>query len=181
MGTNRKTFNVNVPAAKKMYDDIGVGNVRTYTTASFSSIKLTDVHPDSLLEKCIEVQVAVSGDSESDRMWMAVLPLRVDCVSGTPGSLELQGDMSILVFAGDHTTPIPSGIVAYHQGFDGQNVPIEQFRNLSREEATDVLRLYTVEEKKGIQQANHQFLATLNGMINKYRPQLLTFGQVTTE
>ena len=112
---------------------------------------------------------------------MAVLPLRVDCVSGTPGSLELQGDMSILVFAGDHTTPIPSGIVAYHQGFDGQNVPIEQFRNLSREEATDVLRLYTVEEKKGIQQANHQFLATLNGMINKYRPQLLTFGQVTTE
>lgn len=180
MGTNRKVCSVNVEAAKRMYEDIGTGNIRTYTTASFSITQLTDVHPNQLLEKCVEVRVAVSGDAGSDRVWMGVMPIRVDHVSGGGGELEMQGDMTLLVFYGDCTTPAASGIVAYHQGFAGQNVPFGECRNLTPQEATEVLRLDTVERKQVIQQAGPQFLSTFKCMVDKYRPVLLAYGQETT-
>jgi hypothetical protein len=181
MGTTRKVCGVNVEAAKKMYEDIGAGNVRTYTTASFSITQLTDVHPDRLLGKCVEVRVAVSGDPGSGCVWMGVMPFRVDHVAGGTGELEMQGDMTLLVFSGNHTTPAASGIVAYHQGFDGQNVPLCEYRNLTPEEATEVLRLDTVERKQEIQQAGPQFLSTFKCMVDKYRPDLLAYGRGTAD
>ncbi len=172
LGRKLKPCTVNMAAAKKLYEDIRTGNVYTYTTASFNILQLTDVHPPDLLEKCVGVRVAVSGDATGNKVWMGVMPLRVDDVANTKDALELQGDMTVLLFAGDHTTPAPSGIVAYHQGFPGQNVPLVQFSGVTRDEATEVLRLNLVEEKKDLRRADPQLLSTLRHTVDKVRPHL---------
>jgi len=170
MAPKTKLCNVNQAAAKKMLDDIGDGNVYTYNTASFSITQLTDVHPEDLLQKCVGVQVAVSGDAKGDQVWMGIMPLRVDGVKNGHGTLELQGDMTVLLFAGDQTTPAPSGVVAYHQGFDGQNVPLLQFSGVSREVATEALRFSQAEGKKELKHADAQLLSTLSQTVAKVRP-----------
>ena len=172
MAPKTKLCKVNPAAAKKMLEDIGTGNVYTYNTASFNITQLTDVHPEALLNKCVGVKVAVSGDGKGDQVWMGIMPLRVDGVANGHGALELQGDMAVLLFAGDHTTPAPSGVVAYHQGFDGQNVPLVQFSGVSREDATKVLRLNLTEGKKELKHADAQLLSTLSQTVDKVRPTL---------
>jgi hypothetical protein len=172
MAPKLKFCSVNTPSAKKMLEDIGSGNVCTYTTASFSITQLTDVHPEPFLQKCVGVQVAVSGDATGDQVWMGIMPMRVDRVANGEGRLELQGDMTVLLFSGSGTTPAPSGVVAYHQGFDGQNVPLTAFSGVHVVEATRALRANLVEEKKDLRQADPQLLSTLRQTVDKVRPEL---------
>ena len=175
-----KLSSVNIEAAKAMFEDIGRGNVQTYTTAAFNLIQLTDVIPERLLQKCVEVQVAVSGEPDGDKVWMGLMPLRVDQVANGNGALELQGDMAVVLFSGPSTTPASSGVVIYHAGYDGQNVPLIGMNNLTRESATDILRLHTQEQKRELGQATTQLLNALRFTVEVARPILLGSGQEST-
>jgi hypothetical protein len=172
MGLTLKICGVNVAAAKKMYEDIGQENFRTYTTASFSVTQLTNVHPDSLLRKCVGVHAAFSCDPDGDRVWLGLMPFRVDRVPHGVGALELQGDITVLVYAGDHTTPATTGIAIYHLNSEGQNVPLVQYETLTREQATELLRLGVKEGTKPLQHASTQFRNALVAAVERARPYL---------
>jgi hypothetical protein len=156
-----------------MYADVGLNNLRTYTTASFSVTQLTDVHPDHFLGKCVGVQAALSREPGGKRSWMGIMPLRVDRVPHEQGALELQGDVTVLLFPGDDATPATTGVAIYHLKSDGQNVPLFQYRDLPVEYATELLRLGLEEGNKPLQAASSQFLNAFRATVEQARPHLI--------
>jgi len=173
MGSTLKFFVGNRTAVQRIVRDVGIGMVCTYETATYNICSPIPVTPTRLLEKCVSVSVAVSGDPSSESTWVGIMPLRIDRVANTSGELELQGDMALLLCRGEGLEPEVSGLIAYHQGFDGQNVPLTQFSDMDPELATALMRnALEDKERQSLDKASPQVLATLHGMVGKHGSRL---------
>lgn len=169
MGTTLKFFATNRTAVQQIVRDVGVGMVCTYETATYNIFNPIPVTPTRLLEKCVNVSVAVSGDPSNGNTWVGIMPVRVDRVADTPGELELQGDMALLLCRGDGLEPVASGVIGYHQGFDGQNVRLMHFVDVEPELATAMLRnALSDKERRTLEKANPQVMSTLRGMVREH-------------
>lgn len=169
MGETLKFFTANRTAIQRIVREVGVGMVCTYQTATYNICNPISVTPTRLLEKCVNVSVAVSGDLSNGNTWVGIMPLRVDRVAHTPGELELQGDMALLLCRGEGLEPVASGVIGYHQGFDGQNVRLTQFVDMEPELATALMRnALNDKEKHSLEKASPQVIATLNGMVGQH-------------
>ena len=173
MGSTLKFFAGNHTAVQQIVRDVGIGMVCTYETATYNICNPIPVTPTRLLEKCVSVSVAVSGDSRSGNTWLGIMPLRIDRVANKSGALELQGDMALLLCRGVGLEPAVSGLIAYHQGFDGQNVPLTHFSDMDPELATALMRnVLEDKERRSLDKASPQVLATLHGMVGKHGSRL---------
>lgn len=169
MGTTLKFFAGNRTAVQQIVREVGIGMVCTYETASYNICNPIAVTPTRLLEKCVNVSVAVSGDPSSGNTWVGIMPLRVDRVAQTRGELELQGDMALLLCRGEDLEPVASGVIGYHQGFDGQNVRLTQFVDMEPEIATAMMRNALIDkDMRSLERASPQVIAALNGMVSEH-------------
>jgi len=169
MGTTLKFFAANRTAVQQIVRDVGIGMVCTYETATYNIFNPIPVTPTRLLEKCVNVSVAVSGDPSNGNTWVGIMPVRVDRVAGTPGELELQGDMALLLCRSEGLEPVASGVIAYHQGFDGQNVRLTQFVDIEPGLATALMRnALNDKDSRSLEKASPQVVATLHGMVSEH-------------
>jgi hypothetical protein len=169
MGSTLKFFAGNRTAVQQIVRDVGIGVVCTFETATYNICNPIPVTPTRLLEKCVNVSVAVSGDPTNGNTWVGIMPVRVDRVAHMRGELELQGDMALLLCRGEGLEPAASGVIAYHQGFDGQNVRLTQFIDMEPELATALMRnALSDKERRSLERASPQVIATLNGMVREH-------------
>ena len=117
MSKKRKPFPTCFEALGKLIEDVPAGNVRTYDVSSFPSG--IEVFPEGYLEKCSHVTVATSGSVTEGRDWMVVCPARVDAKAGA-----YDIDPAIIVLDSTSLEPGPSGLVGYHQNYDGRTEAI---------------------------------------------------------
>ncbi len=169
MGNTLKFFQGDPSGVQQLVRDVGIGMVCSYETATYNICNPIPVTPTRLLEKCVNVSVAVSGDPKNGNTWVGIMPLRVDRVAHAPGELELQGDMALLLCRGEGFEPVASGVIAYHQGIEGQNVPLTRFVDTDPQIATALMRNALVDkERHSLAKASPQVIATLQGMVTRH-------------
>lgn len=136
---NLKYITDHQEAVVNLYADVGSNSVVCYDVANFSGSSLASFYPPEYLAKCVSVSVAVSGDANQGRDWMVICPFRVD-QSGTQGAKVYDIDPFIVTLDPDSGTPSLTGIVAYHQSFEGRTESVSGYQHLSKEATVAALR-----------------------------------------
>jgi hypothetical protein len=118
MGTELKWIDPNSPAVMKLLQDVPRNYVAYYPVSTFPS----GIISDKYLAKSFQIVVAVSGSQTEAAAWMGIFPYRVDY--GQSGFGSKVQDLDPAVFLFDSGTATCSGLIAYHQTFDGRTLPI---------------------------------------------------------
>lgn len=125
MGIKFKIVPGSVSGLQKLANDVPAGNVAFYTVNTFP----VGVISDEYLDKCSHVTVAVSG-TPGGQDWMIICPHRIDVqsVSASDEGFQAMSDIDplIVVVDSDTSIPGPSGIIGYHQNFEGRTTAIEE-------------------------------------------------------
>jgi len=164
----QKFFADHNAAAEKLYNDVGVNNVRIYEVAEYGRIAKIPVHPHALTEKWSQVVVATSGDSSEGRDWMVVAPYRVDW-SKVTNEKCIDIDPVLFVFDSNSGSPHPSGSVAYHQDFSGRTTAVPGYETVDVDVAVSDLRTKVMTGLDPLPTAPPEVLASLQHMVNKFR------------
>lgn len=122
MGKKEQWFEDSQQAFAKLYADVGSNNVKVYDVKDYSSRVQLSVQPKQLLEKCTQIEVAVSGEAPTGRDWMVIAPYRLDVNSGKK---FYDVDPILTVLDADSGIPSTSGVVAFHQDFGGRTTEVD--------------------------------------------------------
>lgn len=125
-------------AVTNLFADVGKNSVLCYDLEKFPASGFATFYPKPYLDKCQSVTVATSGDAHN-RDWMVVLPFRVDD-PGKAGQKAYDIDPFVITFDADTGVPAATGIVAYHQSFEGRTTPISGYDHLTKPQTVAVLR-----------------------------------------
>lgn len=155
-------------AAEKLYEDVGVNNVKVYEVAEYGRITNIPVHPAALTEKWSQVVVATSGDVQSGRDWIVVAPYRVDESKETKEKC-IDIDPVLFVLDGNSQTFHCSGVIAYHQQFEGRTTSIPGYEQMKFDDAVAELREKVTTGSAPLDTAPPQVLMALEKMVGKFR------------
>ena len=164
----QKFFADHNAAAEKLYEDVGVNNVKVYDVAEYGRIAQVPVHPSALSEKWSQVVVATSGDAPAGRDWMVVAPYRVDSSKGSNEKC-IDIDPVLFVFDSNTGTPHPSGAVAYHQDYPGRTTSVPGYETVQVEDAVCGLRAKVTTGLEPLPDAPSEVLSSLQNMVKKFR------------
>jgi len=126
-------------AVTNLYTDIELNAVVCYDGPDFPASSLAAFYPPAYLAKCVTATVAVSGDATNQRDWMVLCPFRVD-ESGAPGAKVYDIDPFVVTLDADTGLPAPTGIVAYHQKFEGRTSAVTGHGEWSKAATVTALR-----------------------------------------
>lgn len=156
-------------AAIKLASDVGVGNFKSFDTATFPTNLTSSFFPDTFAEKCTHFTVVVSGSSvNSSPDWLLICPHRVD-VSGNCGAKVYDIDPFVVALDPNNGNPYPTGLVKYHQKFESRVSPIEGHAGLSKVEAVAAIRSQLQLEHGQMTDASPPVLSALNYMAGEFR------------
>lgn len=155
-------------AAEKLYQDVGVNNVKIYDVQEYERISQIPVHPTNLTEKWSQVIVVASGDASASRDWMVVAPYRVDASKMTNEKC-IDIDPVLFVFDSNSGSPHPSGSVAYHQKFSGRTTAVPGYEKVDVDDAVSDLRTKVTTGLAPLPNAPPEVLSALHYMVNKFR------------
>jgi hypothetical protein len=158
-------------ALTNLYNDVGANSVVYYDVPNFPVSSLSSFYTPDYLAKCTSVTVAVSGDEKNQRDWMIICPFRLD-ESGTKGDKVYDIDPFVVTLDQDTGSPSLTGIVAYHQKFNGRPSPISGYQSLSREATVAALRQQVVTGSSPISAAPPPVLNALRHMVDVFRNNL---------
>jgi len=168
----QKFFADHNAAAEKLYNDVGVNNVKIYDVQEYERISQIPVHPSSLTSKWSQVVVAASGDATSGRDWMVVAPYRVDETKKTHEKC-IDIDPVLFVFDSNSGSPHPSGSVAYHQDFSGRTTAVPGYETVDVAVAVSDLRAKVMSGLDPLPAAPPEVLSSLQHMVTKFRSDFL--------
>lgn len=124
-------------ALKNLYDDIGRSNYVCYDIPSLPASRLSEFFPRHYLDKCSSITIAISGGA-NNQDWLGMIPFRVDAQKN--GAKVYDQDPFIISFDADNGKPAETGILAYHQNYDGRTSPISGYDTISKPETVAALR-----------------------------------------
>jgi hypothetical protein len=168
-----KIFDDNNAAAEKLYNDVGVNNVKFYDVQDYERISRIPVHPSSLTSKWSKVIVAVSGDLTSSRDWMVVAPYRVDESKKTHEKC-LDIDPVLFVIDRNSGSTHPSGAVAYHQDFSGRTTEVPGYKTVDLSFTVSDLRAKVITGLNPLPNGPPEVLSSLQHMVKKFRADFLS-------
>jgi hypothetical protein len=122
MGKKKKPIATYHNAIKRLVSDVPAGTCKIYEVCEFPRDfpHLPDAH------KLSKIIVATSGCVDSGHDFMVVCPYRVDKMRSDDGTWQPVHDIdpAIIVLDSDTKSLSPSGLVAFHQSFDGRTKSI---------------------------------------------------------
>ncbi len=124
MGKKRKLVPTYSTAFKQLADEVPNLQYQTYEVNS-----IPDDFPHRPSDsKVTHYAVAVSGEPTSNIQYMLVCPHRVDANTNSDGSKTLVYDIDPLIVILDSETKefSPSGLVLFHQKFDGRTSQVDE-------------------------------------------------------
>ena len=108
--------------------------------------------------------MAVSGDAPNQRDWLVICPFRVDETAGASGAKVYDIDPFVATLDADSGLPAATGIVAYHQKFEGRTSAVSGHDHLSKAATVIALRQQLVTGSSPLSSAPEPVLNALHHM-----------------